>query len=167
MILYRHLTYTDWYAIHARGRKTGGGDRHIALDKIVPDSYTSQFLGATTHPRKLRVTAIGTKKTQEIEFKDWGGNRNQWTVIDQATHRHPAIDETNGFPKFDDPNLWAAGSSYDSKSWLAKVIVYWVRCPGPDFYMGYHIIGTFSTVSWPPKVQVMLAPKPKIGLIKA
>lgn len=164
-ILYRWLTETDWRAIHGRaGRSgTGGGERHIALNRMVASTATSRFLQTSVGPVSIIASAIGgTQENAELVFKDWGGNRNQWTLSDQRGNRHPAITTDYGFPRYEDTQLWDS-----SGKWLGSVVVYWVRCPGPQYFMGYHI-GVNAPSSWPNAMAGMFSARerPGIGLIE-
>ncbi len=156
LILYRRLTFTDWNAIHGElARDSGGGERHIALDKIITNSATSRFLGSLTSPTEMDVKSIGSAAEAQLTFKDWGGRRNQWTVADQANNRHPSISTQNGFPPHDDNNLWAGqSSSTNSADWLNRIVVYWVRCPDNGIYMGY-VISDSIPDGWPTELSQM------------
>jgi len=172
-ILYRRLTYTDWMAIHGKlARARAGGERHIALGSMHAESDTSKFLGTTTSPFEADFTAIGSLQIAPLEFKRWATTRMMWTVPDQFNHRHLAIQPANGFPQFGDARLWSPtvqrGQNWVNKvgksNWLEKVIIYWVRCPGPTFFIGFLVDGSLPA-GWPPVFTKMFSGK-NTGLIE-
>lgn len=174
-VLYRRLTFTDWTAIYGkRAQGSGGGERHIALDTMHAGSATSRFLQKPTSPFRDDFTAIGNLQSAQLELTGWGTPKRQmWRIPDQVKNRHPAIDTPNGFPAFDDRRLWNRAAiqtqpnwiaSVTSDDWLENVIVYLVRCPGPQFFIGY-LIGNSLPTGWPPAFNQMFQGK-NTGLIE-
>lgn len=176
-VLYRKLTFTDWTAIHGkRTQAGGGGERHIALETMQAGSSTSRFLQTTTSPFQANFVAVGSLQSEPLQFVVWASeDRRMWRVPDQYRHRHPAISLTNGFPAYDDPRLWNSAIQTQANwidrvtrgDWLKHVVVYWVRCPGPTFFMGF-VIGDELPPGWPRVFQQMFisAKKKETGIIE-
>ena len=160
-ILYFRLTASDWKSIHGQwGASGGSGGVHVTLDKIDPDSATSQFLGSTDEPVTLPdVVAVGTAESAPLTLKNWSRRRNQWSIADQKSNRHPAIDTGNRFPDFNDARLWTA-----SGDWKSEVVVYLAKASDGRFYMGF-VVGSALPAGWPDKLAPMFVSSPRIGLM--
>ena len=164
-VLYFRLTASDWKSIHGEWGATGGsGGVHITLDKIDPDSATSQFLGTTVEPVTIPgVVAVGTQASAPLTLKNWSSKRNQWSIADQKSSRHPAIDSENGLPDFDDARLWN-GAGRASTDWENKVVVYLAKASDDRYYMGFVVGGTPPT-GWPAELAPMFTSPDRIGLV--
>lgn len=164
-ILYFRLTASDWKSIYGEwGASGGSGGVHITLDKIVAESATSLFLGTTDEPVTLpNVVSVGTQQSAPLTLKNWSRRRNQWSIADQKSNRHPAIDLANGFPDFNDARLWN-GSGRQSSDWKSEVVVYLVKASDDHTYMGFAVASSLPN-GWPDALAPMFISDPRIGIM--
>jgi MoxR-like ATPase len=97
------------------------------------------------------ISNVGTigdsDESASVTLKDWGGGREQWTIADQLSNRHPALSPNNGMPEYEDERLWD-GDGHESDNYQTNLVVYLVRCTDGDYYMGYYV-GDELPDKWP------------------
>ncbi|HVY19632.1 MAG TPA: HNH endonuclease [Bauldia sp.] len=123
LVLWRHLTISDFSAMHAsaspHGR--GGGARHISLGRNTARFPIEDFIDAGT---KSIVTLPTAARSGRYDASSLTLNGNparragEWIIADQFHHRHPALSTSAGFPTTYDPEdapvvlLFKVGSEF-------------------------------------------------------